>query len=209
MDAGGATTEAECTEVLNGNRSGEGGLQRLGGHAQVQRILRTRYVITAAHEWRVREDLVTLPGESCTLGHAKEHLLHHCGHFRTRTESEDSRAIKLCCPRYIGYTSPQRRTVATIGLGRRGSCWVSPTLALGQTCICHPPKPQQSSPGREKKKQLMAPMGKGTPKVKSENISDDDDSLQKEIRAAQKQAFQAKHELQGSKGAKAKDGGAK
>ena len=32
----------------------------------------------------VREDLMTLPGESWSWQrHAKEHLLHHCGHFRT------------------------------------------------------------------------------------------------------------------------------
>ena len=63
-----ATSEAECTEVLNGGGSGGRGLQRLGGHAQVQRILRARReypgIDIAAHETRVREDLVTLPGES-------------------------------------------------------------------------------------------------------------------------------------------------
>ena len=39
---GAASSEMECTEVLNGSGSG-GGLQRLGGHAQVQRIPRTRH----------------------------------------------------------------------------------------------------------------------------------------------------------------------
>ena len=42
VDAGAATTEAEHTEVLNGSGCGGRGLQRLGGHAQAQRILRTR-----------------------------------------------------------------------------------------------------------------------------------------------------------------------
>ena len=45
-----------------------GGLQRLGGHAQVQRIQRTRHehagVTIAAHDTRVREDQMALPGES-------------------------------------------------------------------------------------------------------------------------------------------------
>ena len=106
MDAGAATTEAEHTEVLNGSGSGRGEPERLGGHAQVQRILRTRHectgVITAAHEKRVRKDLMTLPGESWSWHrHTKEHLLHHCGRCRTprrvivistRAESEESSA---------------------------------------------------------------------------------------------------------------------
>ena len=88
MDPGVATTETEYTEDLNGGGPGGRGLQRLGGHAQVQRMLRTRHecpgVIIAAHETRVREDLMTLPRESWSWQrHAKEHLLHHCGHFRT------------------------------------------------------------------------------------------------------------------------------
>ena len=52
----------------------------------MQRILRTRheYPGVAAHETRVREDLMTLPVESWSWQrHAKEHLLHHCGHLRT------------------------------------------------------------------------------------------------------------------------------
>ena len=36
----------------------------------------------------------------------------------------------------------------------------------------------------------------GTPEVKSENLSDDDDSLQKQIRAAAKQALQVKQQRQ-------------
>ena len=54
----------------------------------------------------------------------------------------------------------------------------------------------------------MTPIGKATPKVKSKHLSDDDDSLQKQIRAAVKQAIQVKQQGQGSKGAKAKEGGA-
>ena len=58
------------------------------GNPQLQRILRTRQkypdVITAAHESRVWEDLMTLPGEcSSWQRHAKEQILHHCGHYRT------------------------------------------------------------------------------------------------------------------------------
>ena len=39
-------------------------------------------------------------------------------------------------------------------------------------------------------------------------LSDDDDSLQKQIRVAVKQVFEAKQQGQGDKGAKEKDGGA-
>ena len=52
----------------------------------------------------------------------------------------------------------------------------------------------------------MTPVGKATPKVKSELSSDDDDNLQKQIRATVKQAIQAKQQGHGIKGAKAKDG---
>ena len=40
VDPGVATTEAEYTEVLNGGGSGGRGVQRLGGHALVQRTPR-------------------------------------------------------------------------------------------------------------------------------------------------------------------------
>ena len=50
----------------------------------------------------------------------------------------------------------------------------------------------------------MIPIGKATPKVKNEHLSDDDDSLQKQIRTAEKQTIQAKKKGQGSKGEKAK-----
>ena len=46
----------------------------------------------------------------------------------------------------------------------------------------------------------MTLTGKGTPKVKSENFSDDDDILQKQIRAAVKHALQAGTGRQGRKG---------
>ena len=58
------------------------------------------------------------------------------------------------------------------------------------------------------KEQLMTPIGKATPKVKSEHLSDDDDILQKQIRAVVKRAVQAKQQGQWSKGAEAKEGGA-
>ena len=54
----------------------------------------------------------------------------------------------------------------------------------------------------------MTPVGKATPKVKSELPSNDDDSLQKQVRTAVKQTLQAKQQGQGIKGGKAKDGGA-
>ena len=56
---------------------------------RVQRILRTRHegpgVITAAHETRVREDLMTLPGWSLGAGSDTQRniSLHNCGHFPT------------------------------------------------------------------------------------------------------------------------------
>ena len=58
------------------------------------------------------------------------------------------------------------------------------------------------------KKQLMTPVGNATPNVESELPSDDDDNLQKQIRAAMKQALQAEQQGQGIRGAKATDGGA-
>ena len=76
VDLGVATTETEYTKVLNGGISGGRGLPRLGGHATVQRILRTRHehpgVIIAAHETRVREDLMTLPGEILEFAATRE-----------------------------------------------------------------------------------------------------------------------------------------
>ena len=80
-----ATTTA--TEVFNGGGSGEEGLQRLGGRGQVERILCTHHThlgfVMAELETRVRDDLVTLPEEPGSWQrHAKEHLFHHCGHFR-------------------------------------------------------------------------------------------------------------------------------
>ena len=53
----------------------------------------------------------------------------------------------------------------------------------------------------------MAPTGKGTCKAEIANPADDDDRLNMQIRAAAKQAVQAKQQDPVSKGAKAKDGG--
>ena len=50
------------------------------------------------------------------------------------------------------------------------------------------------------KKQLMTPIGKATPKVKSELSSDDDDNLQKQIRAVVKQTLQAETARTGRQG---------
>ena len=51
------------------------------------------------------------------------------------------------------------------------------------------------------KKQLMPTIGKATAKVKSGQLSDDDDNLQKQVRAAVTQAIQAKKQGERSKGA--------
>ena len=75
VDPGVATTETVYSEVLNGGGSGGRGLQRLGGHAQVQRILRTRHeypgVIISAHgtksadsSWRILEMAAARKGTS-------------------------------------------------------------------------------------------------------------------------------------------------
>ena len=54
-------------------------------HQKAMRLPVPHSFVTAALEKRVREELVTLSGGSWRwLRHAaKEHLLHHCGHFRT------------------------------------------------------------------------------------------------------------------------------
>ena len=65
-------------------RTGE--LQRLGGHAQVQRAFYTLITNTLELSLRRtrREYGMTLPAVSWSWQrHAKEHLHHHCGHFRT------------------------------------------------------------------------------------------------------------------------------
>ena len=74
---GTAPTEAQYIEVLIGSGSGEGGLQRLGRLAHVQRSPRTRH---ECHEKKVRKDLMTLLREYCVR---QQHLHHHCGHLRT------------------------------------------------------------------------------------------------------------------------------
>ena len=56
-----ATMETEHTAALIGSGAGGEGVQRLGDHAHVQRIARTRHecpgIITATYEKRVRKDL--------------------------------------------------------------------------------------------------------------------------------------------------------
>ena len=101
---------------------------------------------------------------------------------------------------------------ASEGQWPRFGLGVTPTPC--QTSTGHPPEPaaviawQRAAAALETAKtQLMAPTGKGTPKVKSKNFSDDDDSLQKQIRVAVKQSLQVKQQGHGGKGAKAKDGG--
>ena len=193
VDPGVATMETELTDVLHGGGSGRGGVQRLNGHAQVQRIPRIRHecpgvIETMAHETRagVTED---------------QHLLHHCGHFRTLQRVNGS---TRCCARSMGYANLQRRTVATtwgwplLGLSdpdARPNVHWSPAEASAVTAWCRRAAALGSS-----KKQLMTPDVKATPKFKSELPSDDDDNLQKQIRAAVKRALQAKLQGQGIKG---------
>ena len=68
MDQGVATTKVEHIEVFNGSGPEWKGLHRLGGHAQVERILCIHHaylgVIIAALKTRVRGDLITPPEES-------------------------------------------------------------------------------------------------------------------------------------------------
>ena len=128
VDPGVATTEAEHTEVLNGGESGEGGLQRLGVHAQVQRILRPR------HEY---------PGVF---------ILPHDTSHRDRRRSprrEQNRRIRnastRCCVRSTGYSSVQRSDL-TFG-------W--PLLGLSDPDArldVHWSRPQQSSHGTGKRR---------------------------------------------------------
>ena len=131
----------------------------------MQRILRTRHecpgvVINYARETRVREDLMTLPGESWSWQqHAKEHLLHHCGHLRSLRKVIVMVAGALDEGRIEGF----ERQHAML-------CQINGIL---------------ESAAKDK---LMTPIGKATPKVKSE-LPSDDDNLQQQIRVAVRQAF--------------------
>ena len=122
VDPGVATTGTEHTEVLNCGGSGGGGVQRLSGHAQVQRIQRTRHerpgVIITAHETRVREDLMTLRRDSWSWQcHAKGPLFHHCESSwwsrepSARRESEDSNGNARWHARSTRDSNMERRTV--------------------------------------------------------------------------------------------------
>ena len=81
-----ATTKPEDTEVFYGGGSEGKGLRRLGGHAQVERILCIQHgypgVIIAALEARAREDLTTLPEES-GAGNVTRRSILFCGHLRS------------------------------------------------------------------------------------------------------------------------------
>ena len=142
-------------------------LQRLGGHVQVQRILRTRHeypgVLIAAHETRVREGLMTLPGESWSWQrHAKEHFFHHCGHFRTLRrvivmvagaldEGGFVRHAMLCLIyRKLEIGAKDNGHDVVCGVGRCSDC---PTPTPDPTSSGHPPKLQQWSLGTGKQPQ--------------------------------------------------------
>ena len=182
----------EYTEVLNGGGSGWRGLQRLGGHAQVQRILRTRHeypeVIVAAYETRGQEDLMTLPGESWSWQRrAKEHLLHHCGHFRTLRRVIVMIAGTLVEGTIGGFERQHEMLCQIYRILKSGAednghdlVWGWPLLGLSDPDV----RPDvQWSPAETStvvawhrkaaavesaKKQLMTPIGKATPKVKNE-----------------------------------------
>ena len=74
VNPGRPSTETEYTEVLNGGGSGGRGLQRLGGHAAAHFTHPSRMPWSCHCGARdVREDLMTLPGESWSWQrHAKE-----------------------------------------------------------------------------------------------------------------------------------------
>ena len=132
----------------------------------------------SARSLEVWEDLVTLPVESWNWQrHAKEHLLHHCGHFRTSTKGHRE-----------GCGSPRRRqkrrTRATARdvvpdlwdtRVRSGGQWprfgLEVALAGAEASTLVIAWHVESQAVLETaKKQLMAPTGKGTPNVKSENL---------------------------------------
>ena len=158
-----ATTETEHTHVLNGCGSVRHILQRPDSHAQLQRVFRIRHehpgVIITAHETRVREDLMTLPGESWSWQrHTKEHLLHHCSHFQILR-----RVIVMVTGALdegrIGGLERQHAMFCQIygivesaatwrGVGRCSDC---PTPMLDQTSSGRPTRPQQSSHGTRKR----------------------------------------------------------
>ena len=172
VDRGTASTKTEYVEVLTDGGSGEEGLHRLGGHAHVQHIRRTRHecpgITAAAHETRVWEDLTT-PLEGALEPAAP-------GSF------DESEAV--CCAlgvRSAELSSTQRRTMATIWPEVRpwSGC---PAPTLDQIFAWR----REAAALETARKRLMTPTGEGTPQAKSANLSDDDhdDNFRKQARVA-------------------------
>ena len=192
----------------------EKGLQRLGDHAQMQRIPRTCHeypgIVIATHGTGVREDLMTRPGESW-IWHRHKGL----------SSSPLWSFANFALGHRDGHRSPRRgqnrriRTPARATLSDLRDARVCSKGQLLGLSVGRPPRPQRSSYGTgmrprsgQQKLQLMKPTGKAQLKGKSEHLSDNGDSVQKQIRAAVRQAIQVKQQGQERKGAKAQKGGA-
>ena len=107
---GTASMEAQCIEVPVGNGSGEEGLHRLGGLAQVQRILSTRHEclgsVPATQEERVRKDLMTRLRE-CWI--RQQHLLRHCGHHFAKGCRDGRKTLRRGQERELFQRRPRRQ----------------------------------------------------------------------------------------------------
>ena len=147
----------------------------------------------------MREDLITLPGESWSWQrHAKEHLFHHCGCFRTLRRVIVMVAGALDEGRIGGLERHHAMLCQIYRILESAAkdsghdlTWGWPWLGLADPDAGPDIRrlPAEASAviawNREAaaletaKRQLMIPIGKATPKVKSEHLSDDDDSSHK------------------------------
>ena len=198
VGSGVVSSEMEYTEVLTGG--GSGGPQRLGGRAQMQRILRTRHeypgLIIAAHETRVREDRMTFPWEVATSRKGTPPSSLWAFPDSTKRHRDDRRSPPQGQNRRIRttrYVEPDFRDTRSWSEGHWRKSGVG--LSVARTVRSRPDvhwSPAEASAvvawHREAdalesaKKQLMTPIGKATPKVKNELPSDDDDNLEMQIR---------------------------
>ena len=160
---------------------------------------------------------MTLLGKSWSWQrHAKEHLLHHCGHFRTLRRVFMIVAGGVDAGRIGGFERQQALMCQIRGILDSAPKDGGHDLTLGWALVClsiPDARPDvQWSPAdasaviawyREAaalemaKKQLVAPTGTGTPKVKSENLLD---RSQKQIRAAAKEVLQVEQQGRGRGG---------
>ena len=159
VDMGRSITETKYSEVLYGGGSGGRGLPRLGDHAPLHRFPRTRHecpgVIIAAHETTVREDLMTLHGESWSRQrHAVEYPLHHCGHLRNLRWVSVTVTGDLDEGRIGGFERPHAILCQIYGMLEsvaKDSCSDCPTPTPDQTSTGRPLKFQWSSHGTGKR----------------------------------------------------------